>query len=62
MQMPGDAPDVSSLELILKKQLEEMRAVRKLLESMDKKLEAVYEITEAKAMSFARGEEHSAQT
>ena len=57
MQMPGDAPDVTSLELILKKQLEEMRAVRKLLESMDKKLEAVYEITEAKAISFARSDE-----
>lgn len=55
--MPGDTPNSSLIEALLKKQLEEMRAVRKLLESMDKKLEAVYEITEAKAISFARSEE-----
>ena len=55
--MPGDTPNSSLIEALLKKQLEEMRAVRKLVESMDKKLEAVYEITEAKAISFARSEE-----
>ena len=57
MQMPGDVANTSSLEVLLNKQLEEMRAVRRLLESMDKKLEAVYEITEAKAISFARSDE-----
>jgi len=55
--MPGDVANTSSLEVLLNKQLEEMRAVGRLLESMDKKLEAVYEITEAKAISFARSDE-----
>ncbi len=46
----------SGLESVLKEQLLELRAIRALLESMDKKLEAVFEITEAKAISFARRE------
>lgn len=56
MPIPGGTPETSSIEAILKDQLAEMRAMRALLESMDKKLDAVYEITEAKAISFARTE------
>jgi hypothetical protein len=43
-----------SLGEILKEQAAEMRAMRVLLESMDKKLKAVCEIAEARAISFAR--------
>jgi AmiR/NasT family two-component response regulator len=57
MQMPGDMPNISALEMALRKQADEIRALRVLLETMNKKLEAVYEITEAKAISFARGDE-----
>jgi hypothetical protein len=53
-QMPDEMSSLSAIEAILKEQLVEMRAMRALLESMDKKLDAVYEITEEKASSFAR--------
>lgn len=43
-----------SLGEILKEQVAEMRAMRMLLESMNKKLKAVCEIAEARAISFAR--------
>jgi hypothetical protein len=43
-----------SLGEILKEQVAEMRAMRVLLESMDKKLKAVCEIAEPRAISFAR--------
>jgi len=52
-RMNDGAPHVSLGE-ILKEQVAEMRAMRVLLESMDKKLKAVCEITEARAISFAR--------
>ena len=48
--MPDDIVSLSALEVILKEHLVELRAMRGLLESMDKKLEAVYTITEAKAI------------
>jgi hypothetical protein len=55
--MPDDTSSLSSIEVILKEQLVEMRAMRALLESMDKKLETVYEITEEKAASFSRSDQ-----
>lgn len=55
--MPSNTADMTSLEGLLQQQLVEIKAVRALLESMDRKLEAVYEITESKAISFARSEE-----
>jgi hypothetical protein len=55
--MPDDKSSLSALEVILKEQLVELRAMRGLLESMDKKLDVVYEITEEKAISFARRDE-----
>ena len=51
--MKDGAPGVSLGE-ILKKQVAEMRAMRVLLESMDKKLKSVCEIAETRAISFAR--------
>jgi hypothetical protein len=44
----------SSLEGLLREQLVEMRAIRASLESMEKMLREVYEITEDRAISFAR--------
>jgi len=43
-----------NLESILREQLVEMRAMRASLESMEKMLREVYEITEEKAISFGR--------
>lgn len=56
LRMPDDKSGVSALEAILKEHLVELRAMRVLLESMDKKLDAVYELTEEKAISFASRE------
>ena len=44
----------SSVESLLWEQLVEMRAIRASLESMQKMLKEVYEITEDRAISFAR--------
>ena len=52
-RMQDGAPGVSLGE-ILKEQVAEMRAMRVLLESMDKKLKSVCEIAETRAISFAR--------
>jgi len=56
--MADDMSNLSAVEAILKEQLVEMRAMRALLASMDKKLDAVYTITEEKATSFARRDEN----
>ena len=57
MQTQGDTLNLDSLEMTLKKQGDEIKALRMLLESMNRKLEEVYKITEAKAISFARSDE-----
>ena len=46
--------DLSRLAAILKQQNEEMQLIRKLLESMDPRMEEIREIAEAQATSFAR--------
>jgi hypothetical protein len=46
--------DSSRLAAILKQQNEEMQLIRKLLESMDLRMEEIREIAEAQATSFAR--------
>jgi len=50
------AVDLSRLGAILKQQSEEMLLIRKLLESMDLRMEEIREIAEAQATSFARTE------
>ncbi len=48
------AIDLSRLSAILKQQNEEMQLIRKVLESMDLRMEEIREIAEAQATSFAR--------
>lgn len=52
--MADQTVNVGSMEGILREQLVEMRAIRASLESMEKMLREVYEITEDRAISFAR--------
>jgi hypothetical protein len=44
----------ATLESIAQDQREDLRAIRRSLESMEKLLKDIYDITEAKAQSFAR--------
>jgi hypothetical protein len=46
--------DLSRLGAILRQQNEEMQLIRKLLESMDSRMEEIREIAETQATSFGR--------
>ena len=52
--MADQTLNMGALEDLLREQLIEMRAIRASIESMEKMLREVYEITENKAISFAR--------
>jgi hypothetical protein len=57
LETPSEArkpADLSRLGAILKQQTEEMQLIRKLLESMDLRMEEMREIAEAQAASFGR--------
>jgi len=52
--MPYQTDNLTNLENVVHEQLSEMRTIRMSLESMEKMMRKVYEVTEGKALSFAR--------